>query len=67
MTRRITVLIDDDMYERLQTEIRHGFRGPLVAGLLKVALNAVQTDGDLMLGALIAGKYKLVPVLEEAA
>jgi hypothetical protein len=53
--------VDPDIADRLNNEIRHGFRGHLMGGLLKLALDAIEKDGDIMLGALIAGKYKLVP------
>lgn len=66
MTKRITVQVDDKTFERVQT-LRHGFRGHLVAGLITLALDAIERDGDLMLGALISGKYKLVPNFEKAA
>lgn len=65
-TKRITVLVDEDMFIRLNTEIRHGFRGPLIAGVLKMVLNGIKDEGDAMIGALIAGKYKLVPDYEDA-
>lgn len=66
-TKRITVLVQDDIFLRLNTEIRHGFRGPLIAGVLKMTLDAIEKDGEMMLGALLTGKYKLVPAYEEAA
>jgi hypothetical protein len=64
--KRITIQVDPALYSRIQA-VRHGFRGHLMAGLIKVALDAIEKDGDIMLGALIAGKYKLVPDYDNVA
>ncbi len=64
--KRITVQVDEKLFERLQS-VRHGFRGHLVSGLIVLALDAIDRDGDIMIGALISGRYKLVPDLDKAA
>lgn len=58
--KRITVQVDDELFERVQG-VRHGFRGHLMAGLIRVALDAIDREGDIMIGALMSGQYRLVP------
>jgi hypothetical protein len=65
--KRITVMVDESIYDRLQGEIRYGFRGPIIEGVLTLVLNAVKKDGEMMVGALIAGQYKLIPDYEGAS
>lgn len=57
---RITVKLEDDVAERLAL-LQHGFRGHLIASLLVLALDAIDKHGDIMIGAIISGEYKLVP------
>lgn len=57
---RITLEIDDDLNEKLQRVVQRGFRRHVLGGVLRLALNAIEKDGDIMIGALMAGYYKLV-------
>jgi len=63
LNRRLTIKVTDDLFERIKG-VRHGFRGHLVASLLTVALDAIDKDGEIMVGAIISGEYKLVPDLK---
>lgn len=65
--KRVTVPLDDAVFDRMNTTIRHGLRSPLMASLLTMALEAVERDGEMMVGAIMAGQYKLVPAYEKAA
>lgn len=58
--KRITIQIKPDLYERLHTVIPHGYRRHLLAGLIGTALDSIEQRGEVMIGAIMAGKYKLV-------
>lgn len=58
--KRVSIPIEDDLFDALTEHVPHGFRRHLINRLLKLAVNAVKNDGQIMLGALIAGEYKLV-------
>lgn len=57
--RRITLRVDEELYQRVQG-LQHGFRGHMVNGLLKLVLDAIDRDGDIIIGAIMSGRYKLV-------
>lgn len=58
--KRITVQVEPELYTRLNRVVQHGFRRHLMAGLIKLALDAIEERGEVMIGALVAGKFKLV-------
>lgn len=58
--KRITIQIKPAQYERLHNAIPHGYRRHLLSGLIDLALEAVEDKGEVMIGALMAGKFKLV-------
>ncbi len=58
--KRITLLVQDDLYERLNELVPHGFRKHLLIGLIHTALDAIENNGGMMVGALIAREFKLV-------
>lgn len=64
--RRITLVITPELSDRLSS-MRHGLRGPLLMALLTAALDSIDREGEIMVGALLSGKYKIVPDYEKAA
>lgn len=65
--KRVTVQVDPELFDELNRVVRHGFRGHLLERLLRMVLDSIERDGDIMLGALIAGEFKLVRDKREAA
>jgi hypothetical protein len=58
--KRITIQIKPEQYERLHNTVEHGFRRHVLSSLIDLALDAIEANGDVMIGALMTGKYKLV-------
>lgn len=58
--KRITLLVDAELHERLNNLVPHGFRKHLVGALIKLVLDAVETDGNIVIGAVMDGQFKLV-------
>ncbi len=58
--KRVSIPIEDQLFDDMTEHVPHGFRRHLIARMLALAVNAVKNDGQIMLGALIAGEYKLV-------
>ena len=58
--KRITLILEDSLYEDLSSRVPHGYRRHIMAKLIRLALDAIQRDGDIMIGALMSGEYKLV-------
>lgn len=63
--KRITLQVEDDLHDRLNQVVQHGFRRHLMENLIVTALDAIERDGPMMLGALIGGQYKLVKLEPE--
>lgn len=64
--KRINLQIDPETYKRIQVTVQHGSLSHLMSGLIKLALDSIDREGDIMLGALISGQYKLVLDYEKA-
>lgn len=65
--KRVTVQVEAELFNDLNRVVRHGFRGHLIERLLRMVVDSIERDGDIMLGALIAGEFKLVREEREAA
>jgi hypothetical protein len=58
---RLHVIIeDDDFWQEWNRTISWGLRQHLIKAIMRLAIEAVKRDGGLMIGALIAGHFKLV-------
>lgn len=60
MSKRTTLILDDKLFEDLNAHVPYGFKRYLLEKLIRLAVDAIKTDGQIMIGALIAGEYKLV-------
>lgn len=58
--KRITIQVEPELFADLERLVKHGFRRHLLEKLIRLALTSIEEEGDIMLGALIAGEYKLV-------
>ncbi len=58
--KRITIQVDEKLFNDLNRVVRHGFRRHLIEKLLQLAIESIEDKGDIMIGALISGEYKLV-------
>jgi metal-responsive CopG/Arc/MetJ family transcriptional regulator len=62
--RRITISIDEELFSELHELVSFGFRNHLVNAILRIVLTAIRQRGEAATGAIIAGKFKLVPADE---
>ncbi|HEY7507006.1 MAG TPA: hypothetical protein VH621_05330 [Nitrososphaera sp.] len=64
--KRITLTVDDELYEQLDRKVPHGFRNHLLNSVLSLLVNAMEgiepPATKAMLGAVVAGRFKLVEV-----
>ena len=58
--KRITLHIEEAMYNDLQVYIEHGFRQHVVKSVLRAVIGAIKERGPIVIGALMADQYKLV-------
>lgn len=58
--KRVTIQVQPETYERLNRLVRHGFRRHLMEKLVVLVLDAIEKDGEIVVGALMEGSYKLV-------
>ena len=59
---QMTVRIDSDLHARMEKCVPHGFRRHVVGSVLATVVEAIERDGPIMIGALMAGEYKLLHV-----
>jgi len=64
---RITLLVDEELSTRLNKTVPHGFRKHIMVSLITTVLDAIDADGEMMMGALMAGQYKLVRIDDREA
>ena len=57
---RTTFVIDDELYDRMRATIPHGFRRWVITAVLETVIDAIEREGELMIGAIMAGNYKIV-------
>lgn len=58
--KRITIQLDPALFEDLRRVVEHGYRRHILAALIRMAVNAIESEGDMMIGALMSGKFKVV-------
>ncbi len=58
--KKITLLVDEALADRLNSLVPHGFRRHLMASMLKLVLDAIETDGEIVIGAIMSNGFKLV-------
>ena len=58
--RRMTILVGTDRLDRVNKSIRFGLRSHLVNAVLDLVLDAIDRDGERILGFILEGHYKLV-------
>lgn len=58
--KRITVLVDDELFDRMNAAVPHGFRRHVVCSVLRLVVDAIEADGNIMVGAIMSDQYKLV-------
>lgn len=58
---RLHVMMDDELHKEFTDTIQWGLRQYLIIAVLKLVISAVKQDGMLIVGAILSGKYKLVP------
>lgn len=63
MAKRITLQVDDDLFNGLEAKVPHGFRNHLLAAVLKLIIDAMEgVEPKAILGAVVSGRFKLVEV-----
>lgn len=65
--KRISLDIEDELYQDLRAYVPHGFRRHLLAVIIRLAVDAVKDNGQVMIGALMAGEFKLVKAIRVEA
>lgn len=58
--KRITIQLDPVLFDDLNRVIKHGFRRHVLASLIKMAVKAIEADGEMMIGALMSGQFQVV-------
>lgn len=58
--KRITIQLKPELYNKLHNAVPHGYRRHVLAGLIQLAVTSIEEHGDIMIGALMGGKFKLV-------
>jgi hypothetical protein len=58
--KRITLLIDAGLAERLSQHVPFGFRRHVLNAILELLADALDEHGKDVLAALVGGKFKLV-------
>lgn len=58
---RLHVMMEDELHKDFTDTIQWGLRQYLIIAVVKLILDAVKRDGMMVVGALLSGKFKLVP------
>ena len=58
--KRISVDLEEELYADLCKYIPHGFRKHVLHVLIKLVVSAIKENGNVMIGALMSGDFKLV-------
>jgi len=58
--RRMTILVGTERLERVNRSIRFGLRSHLVNAVVDLVLDAIERDGERIVGFILEGRYKLV-------
>lgn len=57
---KINLRVSRDLHTELLATVPWGLRRHLVEALLRLVLQAIRKEGPIMVGALLAGEFKLV-------
>lgn len=57
--KKITVLVEDDLYEDMQTYIQWGLRRHVLSTLITMAVDVAKNEGQVGIAALIQGSFSL--------
>lgn len=57
--KHINVQIPEDLHDEVKEAIPWGLRGHLFQSILRLILEAIREDGQIVLGAVISGEYRL--------
>lgn len=58
--RRMTIIVGDARLARVNRSVRYGLRSPLVNAVMDLLLDAIDRDGEQIVGYILSGQYKLV-------
>lgn len=58
--KRIHITVNPELWDDFRGTIQWGLRQYLIGAVLKLIIDAVKQDGMLVVGAILAGEYKLV-------
>ena len=58
-TKHINVQLPETLHREVMEVIPWGLRGYLYQSILRLILDAIREDGQIVLGAVLAGEYKL--------
>ena len=56
---KITVEIPQDLHEEMKRTLPWGFRRHVLEAVLRLVMRAVREDGEIVIGAIMAGEYQL--------
>lgn len=59
-TTRMTVIISQDLYDRLVAAVPHGYRQHVLNPVIELVVNAIEDHGPIVIGHLMSGQFKLV-------
>ena len=62
---RVNFELDADVNRRLQLVIQWGCKGPCLRILATRLVEAVEEHGQIMVGAILDGRFKLVPTFDD--
>lgn len=57
---RVTVIMNRDVYERLYASVPRGYRQDILNPVIELVVEAIEEQGKVVIGAILAGKFKLV-------
>lgn len=58
--RRLHVIVEEELQKEWNATIAWGLRQHLIIAIMKMICAAVHRDGNMLIGAILAGKVKLV-------
>lgn len=61
--RRITVQVSEDLYREMREVIHWGHKRHAIEAVLRLIIDAVRKDGQMVLGAIEDGQFTLVPTV----
>lgn len=58
---RVTLIVTPERQRRINTLIRYGLRRALINAVIDLVLDAIERDGEIVVGYVLDGRYSLVP------